>query len=100
MRNAVKVFLKGSPEYKRLQRVAIMFNRASPRSLLYFVGTTNYDVRQSWQWTTILCDAGEGARAVLTPTEQSRILNAADEDEIWDVIQEVLMDRNCPDQVL
>lgn len=99
MTEAVKVFLKDSPEYKRLQRVAAMFTRASPNRRMYFVGKTCYDLRQGWQWTTILCEGSFGAYQVLTPTEQSRILNAVAEDEIWDVIQEVLNDRYCPDRV-
>lgn len=99
MNKAVKVFLKDSKEYKRLQRVAQMFTRASPLRRMYFVGNTTYDLCRSWEWTTILCEGGLGAYQVLTPTEQERILNAKTEDEIWDVIHEVLADRYCPDQV-
>lgn len=99
MNKAVKVFLKDSKEYKRLQRAAQMFTRASPLGRMYFVGNTAYDPCRSWEWTTILCEASLGAYQVLTPTEQERILNAKTEDEIWDVIHEVLADRYCPDQV-
>lgn len=100
MTESIRMYNKGTEGYNRLQRAAKKLTEASPRKRKYFVGNTYYDLKQSWMWTTVLCETQYGAYQALTPAIQSRIVSAATDGEIDAAVKSVLDDPHCPDKAM
>lgn len=54
----ISVFDKDSEEYEKLQIAALMLTNRSAKHYKYYVGKTDFDSGQNWEWTTILSNGG------------------------------------------
>lgn len=73
--NAIKTFDYTTPEYKRLQKSAVMLTEASEHGTFYRVETIYFDYGQDWLWTTLVAHTADGnSYQALSPREQEDLL--------------------------
>ena len=94
--NTIKVFEKGSKEYKKLELAAAMLELLSDNDTKYVVDETYFDFGQNWKWTTI--SIPERNVQVLYPPEQEQIVTAASIKDIVDAVEKVRADKYFPDK--
>lgn len=103
MSSTIKVYPKDSTEYNTLVKAAEIMTEMSPRGYQYRVGDCYFDFGQDWMWTTILCDGtggNFGGYQALYPRAHANIINAKNNDELFDAIIQVFDDKYCPDRLI
>ena len=90
MSSTIKVYPKGTEEYRRLETVASELTKRSASGFTYSVDDTYFDHGQGWRWTTIIVHTSNGdSWQVLCPRDHERIIYT---DDLRGVINDIKKD--------
>lgn len=96
------IIKNGQPGYDNLVYAARVAEQKSPCGYRYKVEDTYLDFGSNWQWTTLIAykqDQRNDSYQALNPVEWKKIVNAKDDSEIEQVIDEMFKDEYCPDRL-
>ena len=85
--DTIKVWSRGSDEYKRLQAAAELVSLYG--NCECHVGETYFDFGQDWKWTTILVDSPSEFQ-LLNPRDHELICKADSASELGKVVDSIL----------
>lgn len=82
-------------EYRKLIMACAIFNQENLNGASFAVHKIYFDYGANWWWTTVLCTKNNGdSYQFLTPAQWEKILMANTLDELFNIIDELLMESN------
>ena len=101
MSNSVfKEYEFDTEEFKKLEKLAGILEKASPGGCAYVVDVTYLDLGQDWKWTTIIAYDRSYQRSwqALDPAMYKRVLKAETPEDYLRLAIEYFNDKYCPDR--
>lgn len=84
----IKIYERGSKEYKALEAAAALMSALDPKTD-YYVQTVYFDLGQDWMWTTVCADSGTTYQA-LCPRDHELITDVGNLDAITQAVRQAL----------
>lgn len=86
----IKIYERGSKEYKALEAAAALMSALDPRHN-YYVQTVYFDYGQDWMWTTICTEENyDGSYQALCPRDHELITDVGNLDAITQAVRRAL----------